>query len=304
MSLAPRKFIRIIALPIVATFALASCGGSAKNDAATVNGTSIDKTKLETTISQLADAGQITLDNGVAPMDAVRSVLAAIIRGEATSQVLAQYNVKVTDADTQAVIDQVSKDAGYDTLGQELKDLIIGLNSGDLALSRVKAPSEADVEKMYADAPASVGALCAQHILVKDESTATELLAKLNDGGDFKKLAGEYSIEPNAATTGGVLGSTDGDCISLSDYQSQFDAAFTAGALLAKAGVPTGPVKSSFGYHIIMIRPFADIKASLMLMLSKSPGMMLMSGYLATHDVIVASEYGRWDNATGKITDL
>ncbi|NBW91485.1 MAG: hypothetical protein EBR53_03360, partial [Actinobacteria bacterium] len=164
--------------------------------------------------------------------------------------------------------------------------------------------SEADVEKMYNDAPASVGALCAQHILVKDESTANEVLAKLNEGGDFKKLAGEYSTEPNAATTGGILGSTDGDCISLSDYQSQFDAGFTAGALLAKAGVPTGPVKSSFGYHVIMIRPFADIKASLMLMLSKSPGMMLMTGYLATHDVIVASEYGRWDSATGKITNL
>lgn len=304
MSRAPRHFVRNIALIFAAAIALTSCGGTAKSDAATVNGVSIQKATLESTITQLADAGQITLANGVAPMDAVRSVLAAIIRGEATSQVLDLYNVKVTDADTQAVIDQVSKDAGFDTLGEDLKNLIIGLNSGDLALSRVKAPSEADVENMYNEAPASVGALCAQHILVKDESTANEVLAKLNKGGDFKKLAGEYSTEPNAATTGGILGSTDGDCISLSDYQSQFDAGFTAGALLAKAGVPTGPVKSSFGYHIILNRPFADIKASLMLMLSKEPGMMLMTGYLATHDVIVASEYGRWDSATGKITDL
>jgi foldase protein PrsA len=237
-------------------------------------------------------------------MDAVRSVLAAIIRGEATKQILAQYNVTVTDADTKAVVDQVSQDAGYDTLGQELKDLIIGLNSGDLALARVKAPSEADIEKMYNESPASVGAMCAQHILVKDEATAKEVIQKLNDGGDFKKLAGEYSTEPNAATTGGILGSTDGDCISLSDYQSQFDSAFTAGALTAKVGVPTGPVKSSFGYHVIMIRPFADIKASLVMMLSKSPGMLLMTGFLATHKVTIASEYGRWDTATGKITDL
>ena len=53
-----------------------------------------------------------------------------------------------------------------------------------------------------------------------------------------------------------------------------------------------------------MIRPFADIKASLALMMSKAPGMLLMSGFLATHDVTIASEYGRWDTATGKITDL
>jgi foldase protein PrsA len=283
---------------------LASCGGSSKNDAASVDGSAIAKTKLETALTQLSEAGQITLENGVVPMDAVRSVLAAIIRGEATKQILAQYKVTITDADTKAVVDQVSQDAGYDTLGQELKDLIIGLNSGDLALARVKAPSEADIEKMYNESPASLGAMCAQHILVKEEATAKEVSQKLNDGGDFKKLAGEYSTEPNAATTGGILGSTDGDCISLSDYQSQFDSAFTAGALTAKVGVPTGPVKSSFGYHVIMIRPFADIKASLVMMLSKSPGMLLMTGFLATHEVTIASEYGRWDTATGKITDL
>ena len=296
--------MRSLAIACIAIISLASCGGTSKNDAAAVGGSSIDKSALETALTQLSDAGQIELVDGVIPMDAIRSVLAAMIRGEATKQVLAVYNVAVTDADTKAVIDQISQDAGYDTLGQDLKDLIIGLNSGDLALTRVKAPSEADLELMYNAAPASVGALCAQHILVEDEATANEVIDKLNNGGDFKKLAGEYSTEPNAATTGGILGSADGDCIPLSDYQSQFDAAFTAGALTAKVGVPTGPVKSSFGYHVIMIRPFADIKASLTLMLSKSPGMLLMSGYLATHDVTIASEYGRWDTATGKITDL
>ena len=304
MSRTPRKSFLSLTVACFAMISLASCGGTSKNDAASVDGSSINKSTLETALKQLSDAGQIELQNGVVPMDAIRSVLAAMVRGEATKQVLAQYNVTVTDADTKTVIDQVSQDAGYDTLGQELKDLIIGLNSGDLALARVKAPSEADVETMYNESPASLGALCAQHILVEDEATANAVIDKLNDGGDFKKLAGEYSTEPNAATTGGILGSADGDCIPLSDYQSQFDAAFTAGALTAKVGVPTGPVKSSFGYHVIMIRPFADIKASLALMLSKSPGMLLMSGFLATHDVTIASEYGRWDTATGKITDL
>ena len=304
MSRIARKSVRSLATTCVAMILLTSCGGNSQNDAASVDGSAIAKTALETALSQLSDAGQIELKDGVVPMDAVRSVLAAIIRGEATKLVLKQYNVTVTDADTKAVIDQISQDAGYNTLGEDLKNLIIGLNSGDLALARVKAPSEADLEKMYNAAPASVGVLCAQHILVEDEATATEVMNKLNDGGDFKKLAGEYSTEPNAATTGGILGSADGDCIALSDYQSQFDSAFTAGALSAAVGVPTGPVKSSFGYHVIMIRPFADIKASLALMMSKSPGMLLMSGVLATRDVTIASEYGRWDTATGKITDL
>ena len=304
MSRTPTSGLRFAGVACAAALLLASCGDSANTSAATVNGAGVNQQTLEVTLTQLSEAGQIELQAGVIPMDATRSVLAAMIRGEATTQILAKFKIEITDEDKQTVIDQVSQDAGYDTLGQELKDLIIGLNSGDLALARVKAPSEADVETMYNESPASLGALCAQHILVEDEATANEVIDKLNDGGDFKKLAGEYSTEPNAATTGGSLGSADGDCIPLSDYQSQFDAAFTAGALTAKVGVPTGPVKSSFGYHVIMIRPFADIKASLTLMLSKSPGMLLMSGYLATHDVTIASEYGRWDTATGKITDL
>ena len=191
MSRTPRKSFRSLTVACIAMISLASCGGSSKNDAASVDGSAIAKTTLETALTQLSDAGQIEVVDGVVPMDAIRSVLAAMIRGEATKQILAQYNVTVTDADTKAVIAQISQDAGYDTLGQELKDLIIVLNSGDLALARVKAPSEADIEKMYNESPASVGAMCAQHILVEDEATANEVIQKLNDGGDFKKLAGE-----------------------------------------------------------------------------------------------------------------
>jgi parvulin-like peptidyl-prolyl isomerase len=175
------------------------------------------------------------------------------------------------------------------------------MNAEDLALARIKAPAEEEVAAMYEKAPASLGAMCAQHILVKESAIADKVLKLLNDGGDFKKLAGEYSIEPNAGETGGVLGSADGDCVLLSDYQAQFDAGFTAGALLAKPGVPTGPVKSSFGYHIILVRPYADIDLSLNALLAKTPGQMLVVGLLATSKVTVSSQYGHFDAATNKI---
>jgi len=304
MSRTPASVLRFLGVACAAALLLASCGDSANTSAATVNGAAVNQQTLEVTLTQLSDAGQIDLQGGVIPMDATRSVLAAMIRGEATTQILAKFKIDVTDEDKQTVIDQVSQDAGYDTLGEELKQLIIGLNSGDLALSRVKIPSVAEIETMYNTAPASLGAVCAQHILVEEEATAREVITLLNNGGNFKTLAGKFSTEPNAAVTGGILGSTDGDCILLTDYQSQFDAAFTAGALGAKAGVPTGPVKSSFGYHVIVIRPFNDIKASLQFLLAKTPGEMLMTGYLATTTVDIASQYGRWDTATGKIVDL
>ena len=291
----------LVSLVLIAT----ACGSSSTaNQALSLNGENVSVDKIEKTILQLADAKQITLENGQATGDVARSVLGAMLRGVATSQIVKQYNEAATQEDKDAVLAQMQEDPNFAAIGPDLKDLILSMNSEDLALARVKAPAEKEIAAMYEKAPASLGAMCVQHILVKETATADKVLKLLNDGGDFKELAGEYSIEPNAGETGGVLGSADGDCLLLSDYQAQFDAGFTAGALLAKPGVPTGPVKSSFGYHVIMIRPFADIKASLALMLSKAPGMLLMSGYLATHDVTIASEYGRWDTATGKITDL
>ena len=90
MSRTSRKSVRSLAIACVAMISLASCGGTSKNDAASVDGSAIAKTTLETALSQLSDAGQIELENGVVPMDAVRSVLAAIVRGEATKLVLAE----------------------------------------------------------------------------------------------------------------------------------------------------------------------------------------------------------------------
>jgi parvulin-like peptidyl-prolyl isomerase len=296
-----RPQLRILAISLVALVTLSACGSTAANEALNIDGKSISDDTLNMAITQLAEAGQLTLENGVASGDASRSVLGAMLRGKGTELILEQYGEAVTDADRKLVTDQVTQDAGFDTLGKELQTLIIELNSADLALARIKAPSEADVATMYESAAASVGTLCVQHILVKEEATAKEVLQKLNDGATFKSTAGEYSIEPNASETGGVLGSVDGDCILLTDYQTQFDIDFVKGVLTAKTGVATGPIKSSFGYHVVLIRPFDDVKASLLALLEKTPGEMLLNGLLATQKVTVASEYGIWNPASGKI---
>ena len=293
--------LRSLAVSLSALALLGACGSNSANEALNVDGKSISDDALSLAIAQLGEAGQLTLENGVPSGDTSRSVLSALLRGKATELVLEQYGEAVSDSDRKLVTDQVTKDAGFDTLGKELQTLIIELNSADLALARIKAPSEAAIEKMYNEAAASVGALCVQHILVKESATADEVLQKLNDGETFKVTAGEYSIEPNAGVTGGVLGSAEGDCILLTEYQAQFDTDFVRGVLGAKTGVPTGPIKSSFGYHVVLIRPFAEVKASLMALIAKTPGEMLLNGLLATKKVSVASEYGVWNPASGKI---
>ena len=64
-----------------------------------------------------------------------------------------------------------------------------------------RAPSSS---ACYAESPASLGALCARHILVETESEADDVLAELDAGADFAELAAERSTDPAAAETGGV----------------------------------------------------------------------------------------------------
>lgn len=280
---------------------LPACSNSVSTSAVRIGSDKISVDEFEQTMQSLADADQLELVNGRATGETTRSVLGALLRGKATTQLLAEYNQSVTDADRELVVNQLEQDGQTALLDPELKELIVFLNSADLALQRVEVPITEELIKMYADRPAKLGVMCMRHILVEDESTANKVLALLADGGDFASLAGTYSTEPGADTSGGILGGSNSECLALSEIQTQFDAGFTAGALQAKESVPYGPVKSSFGWHIILIRPFVEIADSLNATLAIDPGHTLLTGYLATASISVKSSYGRWNPATGEI---
>ena len=155
---------------------------------------------------------------------------------------------------------------------------------------------------MYERAPASLGVMCVRHIVVKTLDEANNLLGKIGaTGEDFATLAGKFSIEPNAKQSGGALTGADNACMKLSEYQTNFDADFTAGALKAKPGIASGPVKSSFGYHIIYVRPFVEVAADISTLLAIDPGELLLTGFIATSKINIDSTYGRWNAASGSI---
>ena len=280
---------------------LPACSNSVSTSAVRIESDKISVDEFEQTMQSLADADQLELVNGRATGETTRSVLGALLRGKATTQMLAKYDQSVTDADRELVVNQLEQDSQTALLDPKLKELIVFLNSADLALQRVEVPITEELIKMYADRPAKLGVMCMRHILVEDESTANKVLALLADGDEFASLAGTFSTEPGADTTGGILGSSNSECLALSEIQTQVDAGFTAGALQARAGVPYGPVKSSFGWHIILIRPFVEIADSLNATLAIDPGHTLLTGYLATASISVKSSYGRWNPATGEI---
>lgn len=83
----------------------------------------------------------------------------------------------------------------------------------------------------------------ASHILVKGEAEAKKLLYDLGAGADFAKLAKKHSLCPSA-DQGGDLGFFG---------RGQMVKAFEDAAFGAQVGVPVGPVKTEFGYHLILV---------------------------------------------------
>ncbi len=279
---------------------VSSCG-STSNSAAEIGGAKISRDELELTITELSDAGQTPVVDGEVAGDTARSILTALIQGAGAKQLLKKYGQEITEADREEISASLSQNTDTTAFTEHLKNLIIELNAGSLALKRVVAPDAKTAAKMYDEAPASLGVMCVRHLVVEQEAKAKEALAKISAGADFAEVAGEYSIEQNAKESGGALSGANNACMLLSEYQSGFDPGFTAGALLAKSGVATGPVKSSFGYHIILIRPFVEVAADISALLEENAGELLFNGYLATTKIKVDSAYGVWNSARGAI---
>ncbi len=85
----------------------------------------------------------------------------------------------------------------------------------------------------------------ARHILVKTEAEAKQIVAQLERGADFNKLAKEKSIDPAGKDNGGDLGWFTKD---------QMVPEFANAAFALKKGQFTKtPVKTRFGWHIIKL---------------------------------------------------
>ena len=91
----------------------------------------------------------------------------------------------------------------------------------------------------------------ASHILVEDEEKAKEVAKKLKDGGDFAKLAKEYSTDEANADKGGELGFFTADKMAPE---------FSAAAFGLKADEVSEPVQTEFGFHIIKVTDKKDAK--------------------------------------------
>lgn len=91
----------------------------------------------------------------------------------------------------------------------------------------------------------------ARHILVEKENDAKDIIAKLNKGEKFEDLA-KQSKEPGTKERGGDLG-----WAAPSSYPRPFSEAMIK---LEKGKYTEVPVKTDFGYHVILVEDSRELK--------------------------------------------
>jgi peptidyl-prolyl cis-trans isomerase C len=107
--------------------------------------------------------------------------------------------------------------------------------------------SDADKKAAYEEYKKAYGATeySARHILVKTDTEAKDIIAKLQKGGDFAKLAKEKSMDPGSKDKGGDLG-----WFSPATMVKPFSDAVAA---LPKGKTTAEPVQTQFGWHVIKL---------------------------------------------------
>lgn len=213
--------------------------------AATVNGIAISKSRVDMVVQQGRSAGQPDTPEarkGIIEKLAMQTLAAeeAIRKGlDKSPEVMAQI-----DLIRQSVL-----------ANAYVEDLIKSSTASDDML-------KAEYEKIKAALTGSE--YKARHILVGTEAEAKDIIAKLQkDASSFEKLAMEKSDDTGSKAKGGELGWFD-----LNGIVPEFG---TAVSKLEKGTITQEPVKTQFGYHVILLEdsrpieapPFEEIKPQL-----------------------------------------
>jgi parvulin-like peptidyl-prolyl isomerase len=238
---------------------------SATHAAATVNGVALAKSDFDADMKDYAAnadflaTGQAGDDPHGVSADFVRKTLQADILFEMVRQEVVKRGLTPPPDDDPAVraqtigrFDQSGSSAIFDAFPKRFQDRALQQSAALVALQNALGGGPVDAAKVRAayDAdPRRFGQICARQIQVSDQADAQRIYGELQQGADFATVVTHESEDPAAGSTGGKLLNPDGSC----PRAAQLDADFAAGALAAQPGVPTAPIQTKLGWHIIVV---------------------------------------------------
>ncbi len=207
---------------------------AAENAVVTVNGKPVKQSMVDFIIKDATDHGQKVDDN------VKEVIISKLISNELIYQ--------------EAIKSGIDKKADFQ-IREELakRELLVNAYLQDYVKNNPIPESE--VKAAYEKFKRELGdkEYKASHILLGSEAEANEVIAQLNKGADFAKIAKEKSRDPGSKENNGDLG-----WFSLGGMVKPFSEAV---AKLSKGGLTKEPVQTQFGWHVIKLEDVREMKA-------------------------------------------
>jgi len=291
---------KLVSLLVPLALVLVACGSGSNAVAATIDGEDIKVSEIEALIDPgeedtiakdvfaqylgfeiqqriIANAAEADLGITISE-DEITEAADTLVEESITEEGMTREEFLATNGVTEELLHKVAHQQLLETQVREA------------LAADVAEPTQEEIDGVLTDAE---GAYCASHILVATEQEATDVLDRLEAGEDFAALATELSTDTASGAQGGDLG-----CAPSTNYVTEFaDALGTA-----EVGVPTGPVESEFGFHVILVRDDelpaeADVIEQL-----KSASIDLAANewffeVIEAAEVTVEESYGTWDSS-------
>jgi parvulin-like peptidyl-prolyl isomerase len=188
------------------------------------------------------------------PLPSEQQIRSVALNGLIDRAVIRLYarrqGITVTQTEVQSRFDQYqAQNGGAGTFTNVLKKY--GFTVASFKAQLADRILQGKVEQRVAPLPATVEEVEARHILVKSKTLADTLYAELQrDPHKFAALARKYSIDPQSGRAGGELGFfTRGTMVP----------EFERAAFSQPVGQIGTPVKSLFGYHIILVEVHKNV---------------------------------------------
>jgi len=231
----------MIALPAALLMLLAGCGES-NEYVAKVDGEKILQTELDDTLRE--QYGTEVLDtlitNKIVELEAKKEGVSV---SEDTIQ--AEYEELAESYGGEESLQAALEENGLTE--QSVKDNIRMYQLTKNVIATSVDISDEEVAQYFEDNKDSYGQkeeVVASHILLEDETTAKDVLAKIKTGEDFADLAKTYSIDTTTKEDGGEIGYIS---------RGQMDEQFEEVAFGLEKGSISDIVQTSEGYHIIKV---------------------------------------------------
>lgn len=255
---------------LAAAVALTGCGTFTDNDVvAEVEGAQLDNDQVKVLVAEEVglDPDEVTVVDG----ETGRLIVGSFVGTEVLRADLEALDQEVPDFDDEGL-------GAIEALQGEFQTMINAWTQlpADVIL-------DDEVVAYYDQGPVDSGLVCASHILVETEAEADEVVDALAGGADFAELAAATSIDTGSAAAGGSLG-----CYPVDQFELQFIPEFVDAALDAEIGVPTEPVESEFGYHVIYLPPADQLDPNSIF------GLRLET-FDDRYDIAIDARFGEWD---------